>query len=99
MTPRLGMRQMAGDNGTLFCWRVRDGALDLVRFRTNVEDPTRCGEPPFPSALRTLVVRRPPLPPPAPFDNLMPPPPAFPAVCSGIPHVSGFGLGAAIPHF
>ena len=27
-----------GDNGTLFCWRVRDGALDLVRFRTNVED-------------------------------------------------------------
>ncbi len=27
-----------GANGTLFCWRVRDGALDLVRFRTDVED-------------------------------------------------------------
>ena len=29
-----------GPNGTLFCWRVRDGALDLVRFRTDVGDST-----------------------------------------------------------
>ncbi len=27
-----------GADGTLFCWRVRDEALDLVRFRTDVED-------------------------------------------------------------
>ncbi|MAV54755.1 MAG: hypothetical protein CMJ28_02225 [Phycisphaerae bacterium] len=27
-----------GPDGTLFCWRIRDGALDLVRFRTNVSD-------------------------------------------------------------
>ena len=27
-----------GPDGILFCWRVRDGALDLVRFRTDVED-------------------------------------------------------------
>ena len=39
MTPQLGMApdgKVTG--GILFCWRVRDGALDLVRFRTDVED-------------------------------------------------------------
>ena len=84
---------MARPGGILFCWRVRDGALDLVRFRTDVEDsaalrrtalPLRVAESGgSPTTIATTSTFR-------QFDATEPGPPG---ASSGIRRVSGFGFG------
>ena len=94
MTPQLGMAPDGKGRAAFFFVGVFVMALwTLSAFGLMWKTRQLYAAPHSPSALLNLVVRLPPLPPPAPFDNLMPPNRDHPGASSGIRRVNGFGFG------
>ena len=96
MTPQLGMAPDGKGRTAFFFVGVFVMALwTLSAFGLMWKTLQLYAAPHFPSALLNLVVRLPPLPPPAPFDNLMPPNQAPRCVFWDPACVSGFTSGTA----